>query len=529
MMNGKINVRVPPQLVGAENANLDDIQQELHNMDVNYLPERLLEIYERRSGNFEPLCDVNDSEFMLKLDFNEDETSAYLNIVPPKTMREPLTTNKVLNFLRNNQVSQGVLQNSIEEMIQQQVHYEYTLIAQGQSAIHGEDGYPEIFFTEDKLLLHEQAQINLREIPLLQKVSEGKVLLRVIPPTEGVEGYTINGKVNTQTHGKVFRIRLGRNTQFNESRNEIIATKSGVICLIGDALGVEDFKVVERIEESSFRFDGVLHVKGNIADRAKVEAVRIDVEGAVGKAYLKAMGDIRIQEDVKGTTIQAGGSFVAGSVMNANVQAAEHIVVQTRIINSKIYAGESLKIVDDDGDVSGGSVQAGNIMLLSNIGKFAGGKRTEIEVGISISSMQHMRTIRNHLKDNLAQFRRMKGNLDPLLKQLIKGNLMTSEQTELNQLSGKLAKIPRLMLQESRKIQEFDELKARNERLNGGIIIIPGRVSIGTEISIRRQSFDIIETTYGEAYFFISGTIQSRNFREALQEYQSYFVNIPLK
>ena len=40
--DGKVMLRIPQQLVGAETANIDDIQQELHMLGVEYIPEKLL-------------------------------------------------------------------------------------------------------------------------------------------------------------------------------------------------------------------------------------------------------------------------------------------------------------------------------------------------------------------------------------------------------------------------------------------------------------------------------------------------------
>ena len=51
-------LRIPEQLVGAETADMDDIQAELHMMDVDYVPEELLDIYNRTSGEFDFLTDV---------------------------------------------------------------------------------------------------------------------------------------------------------------------------------------------------------------------------------------------------------------------------------------------------------------------------------------------------------------------------------------------------------------------------------------------------------------------------------------
>ena len=66
-------------LLGAPTANLDDIQAELHLMDVDYIPERLLEIYERSSGDFDYLCDEESKDFTLQVEMSRDESAVYIN------------------------------------------------------------------------------------------------------------------------------------------------------------------------------------------------------------------------------------------------------------------------------------------------------------------------------------------------------------------------------------------------------------------------------------------------------------------
>ena len=57
---------------------------DLHLMDVDYIPEKLLEIYERTSGEFDYLCDEESKDFTLQIELTKDESAVYLNIVPPK-------------------------------------------------------------------------------------------------------------------------------------------------------------------------------------------------------------------------------------------------------------------------------------------------------------------------------------------------------------------------------------------------------------------------------------------------------------
>ena len=99
VVEGKVLVRVPPQLVGAQTASLDDIQADLHLMDVDYIPEKLLEIYERTTGEFDYLCDEESKDFTLQIELTKDESAVYLNIVPPKIEEEPLTEERIFAAL----------------------------------------------------------------------------------------------------------------------------------------------------------------------------------------------------------------------------------------------------------------------------------------------------------------------------------------------------------------------------------------------------------------------------------------------
>ena len=114
--DGKVLVRIPPQLLGAPTANLDDIQAELHLMDVDYIPERLLEIYERSSGDFDYLCDEESKDFTLQVEMSRDESAVYLNIIPPSSEEEqPLMQKRILDALKEKGIYQGILMENIEK------------------------------------------------------------------------------------------------------------------------------------------------------------------------------------------------------------------------------------------------------------------------------------------------------------------------------------------------------------------------------------------------------------------------------
>ncbi len=70
---------------------MDDIQAELHLRNLDYVPEQLLEIYNRTSGEFDYLADVETNDYTLQIELSEDESRAYVNIIPPSEEGDPLT------------------------------------------------------------------------------------------------------------------------------------------------------------------------------------------------------------------------------------------------------------------------------------------------------------------------------------------------------------------------------------------------------------------------------------------------------
>ena len=102
--DGKVMLRIPQQLVGAETANIDDIQQELHMLGVEYIPEKLLEIYNRTSGEFEFLTELKSIDYTLQVELSGDESKAYLNIIPPQEENEGLSLEKVIEFLKEENI-----------------------------------------------------------------------------------------------------------------------------------------------------------------------------------------------------------------------------------------------------------------------------------------------------------------------------------------------------------------------------------------------------------------------------------------
>ena len=538
VLDGSVLLRIPPQLVGAETANIDEIQENLHLMDVDYVPDKLLEIYQKSSGDFDYLCDEINKEFNLVIEINKDESQVFLNIMPPKDDKKILSIEKIYSVLHEKGIYQGINKKTIENMIEKKIYYEPTIVALGKIPVHGKNGFAELLFVPEKLKPKFGINYNLCQIPLLQKVKSGQKLVRLFSSSSGEDGYTITGKVLGAKAGKEFQIMPGRNTKYTPDRNYIISNLDGVVCQTGNSISVEKIKIFDRVDSSTghIRFDGVIKIRGNVSDRFNIEGVRVDVGGSVGRARIRSLGDIRVSQGINGSIIQAGGSVLAHSIVNAQVSASENIVVSESIENSSIAAGNNLDMPNDKGFVSGGSIQAGNIIRIpqvgSNINKNENqentNKKSIIDVGISLKNRKIFKKLKDNISNNYKIFDQEIIGINAILDNYNKESDKQKIFELLNKKSESLKNNCNLIFNNSKKISLLKKIKDKNEKLKGGIVFIIGSVQVGTIINVRRMRYNVIKSTSSKAYFFSQNGVQSDDCKKLIENFKDLFIELPI-
>ena len=539
--DGKVLLRIPQQLIGAETANMDDIQAELHLMDVDYVPEQLQEIYERTSGEFDFLTDFKTTGFTLQIELSKDEAKAYLNIIPPKEEEEPLTLERIISALKENNILLGINNKSIEKIIAEKIYYEPVIVASGKETVQGKHGFPELLFLPKKSRPAPGTRVNLREVPVLQKVQQGQELVRIETATMGEDGYTITGKLISSTPGKQFRIRPGRNTRYNPEGTHIIATKSGVVCLNNDSISVENVKVVEKVDASTghVRFDGIVSIRGNVSDRCSVEAVRIDIGGSVGKARLRSIGEIRVAQGLKGAIVQCGSTLHANNMTDTQASVGEHALVDEFVVNSKIYCGSTLQVTSAKGYVSGGVLQAGNLIRLPNIGMPGTDEPNEdgeypenelpqtiLEVGISLNNRKQFNELEKQAQESLNSLQDDLKEITTILEELQEIGWDETKFSTLTDLESKANKNVSNTFSDLRKREAQDGINELNKSTNGGAVFITGKIPAGTAINVRRSRYNVRTRTTDKVYSFEENGIQASPCKELLKRYQEYFLKL---
>ncbi|MEC9361274.1 MAG: FapA family protein [SAR324 cluster bacterium] len=541
--DGKVLLRIPQQLIGAETANIDDIQAELHLMGVDYIPEKLQDIFERTSGEFDFLTDIKTTRFTLQIELSRGEEKAYLNIIPPMEEEEPLTLEFIIRELKEKNILQGIKNKTIEKMIAEKIYYEPLIIASGKETVKGRDGFPELLFLPEKLRPAPGTKVNLREVPVLQKVQEGQELIRIEKATMGEDGYTITGKLISSTPGKQYRIRPGRNTRYNPEGTHIIATKSGVVCINNDNISVEKLKVIEKVDASTghVRFDGIVSIRGNVSDRCSVEAVRIDIGGSVGKARLRSIGEIRVSQGLKGAVVQCGSTLLANNMTDTQASVGNHALIDEFVVNSKIYCGSTLEILSANGYVSGGVLQAGNLICLPNVGAPGTDEPNEdgefpekelpqtiLDVGISLKNRKQFNELEKLAQESLHFLQDDLEQINTILNELQKIGWDETKINTLTELESKANKNVSNAFSNLRKREVQDEINLLNKNTNGGVVFITGKIPAGTAINVRRSRYNVLSRTTDKAYSFGDNGIQAAPTKELLKLYQGHFLKLPV-
>lgn len=525
---GKVLLRVIP--LAGEKTNCDVIQDELHALDVDYLPERLLEICGKASNKFEELSDAQTTKFQLQVEITDNEQTAYLTIIPPSVKEDTLDLNRITKELNEAGVHQGILNDAILTMIEQKIENEPTVVARGKLPIDGHDGYPELLFMRETTDQSDALNVDIREMNLLQSVQEGEILVRIVPPSSGIDGYTVTGKVLNAESGKKYRIRLGKNTLYNADRTQIIASKSGHVTMKGNNITVSNVHVVDNVNSNTghVRFDGILKIRGDIQDGYNAEAtIRIDVGGSIGKSRVRTGGDLRVGQGINGSMIKAGESVRAAFISDAKVDAGSHIVVDDYILNSRVSAGETVNILQPKGFASGGEIYAGNIIKVPTAGSEKTGAHTLLEVGIPINTRKAFRKVEDNIELNLSNYEKLKKNVLILQKaREQRGSLPEDHENIFKNIVGAMRTTGGAIIKDMIKWRKLVETNRNNHHIDGGVVFVAKTVYPGTDINIRRTVFKVSTPYSNAAFVFQQNGIEVKAFDKVFSRYKRYFLHI---
>lgn len=236
--------------------------------------------------------------------------------------------------------------------------------------------------------IDEHGLIDFRELGDVPLVEVGQPLMRRIPPTAGVPGWTVRGQALPAPagHDEPFHQPLAGAAPDPAEPNLLRAASKGQPVRVGNGVMVESVFRIPRVDMASgnINFDGTVQIDGDVLPGMKVHAGGdIVVQGTVEGGELQAAGDIHVGGGaIARAQLRAGGGVVARFLENAVVHAGHTIAVSDTVLHSELHSGGQISVgTGSRGRLAGGRAQARLLLRAANLGA-PGAGCTKVQVGV---------------------------------------------------------------------------------------------------------------------------------------------------
>ncbi len=347
------------------------------------------------------IAERRDGEF--SIDLSKDEMEATLT-VHKAYGGDAVNRNDFDAAARRQEVKFGLIDDAIKSAIEAATG-ESTVIACGEAPQDGVDTCFENLVAKPVIgpRISDKGRANYHELGLFSTVHPGDPLLKKKPPTKGVAGSTVGGKVIPPQPGKAlpFADNLKGCEVSPDDPDLLIASTGGQPTWVERGVHVVPVVDVNDVDlaTGNIHFDGNVNVGGDVREGMIIEATGdIRIAGTVAGATLTAGNDIVITKGVVGqgeartnegkigryaAKLQAGHRCDARFVENAVVAAGGDVVIAEVVAHSEITAGGAVQIGSEDsrkGHVLGGVIRARTRFRAKTVGSPAS-LHTDLIVG----------------------------------------------------------------------------------------------------------------------------------------------------
>lgn len=337
----------------------------------------------------------NEEEESLNVDaeaiiyVSKNRMAAWAFILPPYGEGKSLSRSQLDKTLEENSVCEGIDGEALDRIVEERPYFRLVLIARGTPAVPGEDGYVIENFAKEReksFAMDDRGKLDYKTQNSIQGVREGEVLCQIVAPTQGTDGVNIQGDVLKAKAGKEAKVLVGRNTELNEDKTQLVSKMDGQLKFQGGRFNVDpqlDVSGDVNYDVGNIDFYGDVRITGDVREGFTVRSAgSVIVDGLVEAATIEADGDVIIQNGIAGderAVIRAGGTVKAAYMESCTVYAGKEVYANN-IIGSYIYCDEKIIVKSGRGTIIGGRHVAGKKIEATTIGCRAE-RPTELVVG----------------------------------------------------------------------------------------------------------------------------------------------------
>ncbi|WKC57840.1 FapA family protein [Borrelia sp. P9F1] len=458
--------------------NKDFVRSLVENANGNY----------ERIGNFE--ADPSESVTMM-VQISENSMSVTIEFTSPGDNGYEILDKDIFNILKKYGISErAFLRDKIEDFVDFPIYGEPVEMARGVAPVRGRDSYVNFIFDNKSLGESDTLGVEFRN------VNEGEELAEIVPFSEGIDGYTVFGKVLEAEDGSELEVTLGENTALEG--NKIIAKCGGYVTVVSGVIAVHDVYVVEGDVgpgTGNIVNNGMVLVKGSVLDGYNIIAKGgIEVSGLVGRCNLRTDGPLILSSGANGkggSEIYSKTGVKAKFLENVSIKCHGDIEVVRGIVNSVVSCKKRVLCVGKKSKIVGSSVHAREEIRAYSIGS-EGNAETSLEVGYD-----------PEIKDLLSRFTKylvkIERRLEVVTKDISVLRKSASVATDKAEKSLKIDSCNELLNEKGVLASEIEMVKNKQESLQGelensmvdGKIFVENIAYAGVKIHIRGVYYEL--------------------------------------
>lgn len=515
-LTNEILLKVTPPQGNGQAISLAEVIQALQEKNITEYDEKFLQtIINNCEGtyfslgkrkNFDP-----SQNAIMSIERTENNMEAYLKVSPPGEKGAEILPSDIKLLLKRQGISdKAILTKEIDSFVDRPLYNQSYLIAKGLPSVNGESGKVNFFYKNDKDKKFKESiygKIDFKEISSVQNVKKGDVLAEIISPTEGKDGYDLDGRVLVAQRGEDPNFILGNNVVLSQDGKQLISSIDGYIIFKDRSLSVENIYIIEGdvgLKTGNIYNNGSVLVKGNVLDGYIIKTEgNLEIIGSVGKAKLISAADVVLHLGANGNhdaIIESGGNVWAKFIENCTVRAQKNVFVSDGILYSNVGAGESVICQGKRAKIVGGHIIAKEEVISQDIGA-VGNAGTIVEVGLepkdvelTISFEEWQEKLDHELEElskNIQSFEKQHGTNVNLTSK--KGMILKSFKEDFRIISQER----NLVREELSKIEE----RLKTHKGEGKVSVIgaayPG-ITIKINGTIMELSYEIFKVTFLE-------------------------------
>lgn len=237
--------------------------------------------------------------------------------------------------------------------------------------------------------LDEFGRIDYREHGGILMVSARQPLMRRTPPTPGVDGHTVRGRVLSAHAGQdlPFTSPLPGAVTDPQDPNLLVAEAAGQPVKVPRGITVEPVLHVSEVNMAlgNIHFDGTVEVDGDVGPGMKVQASGdIVVKGTVDGGLLDAGGNVHVSFGIIAhARVNAGAAVHGRFAENSTLNAGTLIALQDAALQCQMVSLNQIIVGDKSGRrgrLVGGSASAMMLLHVPTLGAVKGGL-TQVSAG----------------------------------------------------------------------------------------------------------------------------------------------------